>query len=330
MNTLNKTRAIIVIICISLSALLQAQKLSFNEMGEFKIMQFTDMHYSKDNPKSDTTLILIPKVLDAEKPDLVIFTGDIPIGSVEGWHDLTKFVIDRKIPFAITLGNHDHENGVTREEIAQIATSFPYNVNTINNLGGRVLNDVIPIYNNKKNLNVAALIYCFDSGAYSSIDGVGGYGWITTEQIEWYKKQSLHYTKQNNFKPLPALAYFHIPLPEYRTAFNNEKNIRYGVRQEDECPSELNSGMFLAMREMKDVMGTFVGHEHVNDYIVNYYDIALTYGHFSGWTTTYTPNPVINGVRVVLLKEDKREFDTWLHLLDGTIKYKVTYPTDFK
>ena len=68
----------------------------------------------------------------------------------------------------------------------------------------------------------------------------------------------------------------------------------------------------------------------MNDYIVNYYDIALAYGQFSGWTSTYTPKPVINGVRVVLLKEDKREFDTWLHLLDGTTKYKVTYPTDFK
>ena len=39
-----------------------------------------------------------------------------------------------------------------------------------------MLNDVLPVYNSKKNLNVAALIYCFDSGAYSTIDGVGGYG----------------------------------------------------------------------------------------------------------------------------------------------------------
>lgn len=330
MNNLNNAKALIVIIAISFSTLLQAQKLSFNEKGEFKIMQFTDMHYSKGNPKSDTTLILIPKMLDEEKPDLVIFTGDIVTGQVDGWDDITKFAIDRKIPFAITLGNHDHENGVTREEVAEKVISYPYNVNTINNIGGRVLNDAIPVYNHEKDLNVGALIYCFDSGAYSTIDGVSGYGWITTEQIEWYKKQSLRYTIKNNFEPLPALAYFHIPLPEYRTAFDNEKNIRYGVREEDECPSELNSGMFLAMREMKDVMGTFVGHDHVNDYIVKYHDIALAYGHFSGWTSTYTPKPVINGVRIVLLKEDQREFDTWLHLLDGTIKYKVTYPTDFK
>ena len=330
MKTFSCAKGVLVVIAFSLSALLHAQKLKKKKKGEFKIMQFTDMHYSKGNPKSDTTLILIPKMLDAERPDLVIFSGDIVTGSIEGWSDVTKFVIEREIPFAVTLGNHDHENGATREEISHLVTSFPYNVNSLNNMGGRVLNDVLQVYNSKKDLNVAALIYCFDSGAYSTIDGVGGYGWITTEQIDWYKKQSLHYTIQNNFKPLPALAYFHIPLPEYKTAFDDDKNTRFGVRLEDECPSELNSGMFLAMKEMKDVMGTFVGHDHVNDYIVNYYDIALAYGHFSGWTSTYTPKPVINGVRVVLLKEDKREFDTWLHLLDGTTKYKVTYPTDFK
>ena len=74
-------------------------------------------------------------------------------------------------------------------------------------------------------------------------------------------------------------------------------------------------------------MGVFVGHDHVNNYIVNYHDIALAYGKFSGWKTTYTPET--NGVRVVLLKEGKREFDSWLHLLDGTINYKVSYPSEF-
>ncbi len=88
-----------------------------------------------------------------------------------------------------------------------------------------------------------------------------------------------------------------------------------------------SSGMFLAMREMRDVMATFTGHDHVNNYIVNYYDIALAYGCFSGWRTTYTP--AMNGVRVVVLKENERAFDTWLHLLDGTIQDRVTYPAGF-
>lgn len=309
---------------------LHAQKLSFKKDGTFKIVQFTDMHYIHGNPKSDTTLLLISRMLDTEKPDMVVFSGDIVTGKPvrEGWDAITKFVIDRKIPFAVTLGNHDHEQGVTREEIAGFVTSYPYNLNTLSIPGvSGVMNDVIPVYGSEKHLNVSALVYCFDSGAYSTIGGVKGYGWITAGQIEWYKKQSLHYTLAHNFQPLPALAYFHIPLPEYRLAFNDEKNVRYGVRKEDECPPELNSGMFLTMREMGDIMATFAGHDHVNNYIVDYHGIALAYGHFSGWKTTYTPE--INGVRVVVLKEGKREFDSWLHQLDGTIRDKVSYPAGF-
>lgn len=306
---------------------LNAQKLSFKKDGTFKIVQFTDMHYKHGDPKSDTTLMLIPRILDTEKPDMVIFTGDIVTGAVqEGWDAITKFVIDRKIPFAVTLGNHDHEQGVTREEIADIVTSYPFNINRLSEIShGRVMDNVIPVYSSLKPLKEAALIYCFDTGAYSTIDGVGGYDWMTTKQIEWYREQSIHYTVKNNFHPLPALAYFHIPLPEYKLAFDDEKNIRYGERKEDECPPGLNSGMFFSMKEMGDIMGTFVGHDHVNDYIVNYHGIALTYGHFSGWKTTYTPE--INGARIVVLKEGKREFDTWLHQLDGNIKHKVSYPS---
>ena len=325
-----KRKWIFILLFSMITLVLNAQKLTFRKDGTFKIVQFTDMHYVKGNPQSDSTLLLISRVLDTEKPDMVLFTGDIVTGKPvrESWDNLTKFVIDRKIPFAVTLGNHDHEQGLTREEIARFITSYPYNLNTPSVPGVTgVMNDAIPIYSSENHLNSSAIIYCFDSGAYSTIKGIEGYGWITNDQIEWYKNQSLHYTIQNNFEPLPALAYFHIVLPEYKIAFNDEKNIRYGLKKEEECSPELNSGLFLSMREMRDVMGVFVGHDHVNNYIINYHDIALAYGKFSGWKTTYTPE--INGVRVVQLKEGKREFDSWIHELDGTIKYKVSYPADF-
>lgn len=307
-----------------------AQKLSFNEEGTFKIVQFTDMHYRHGDARSDTTLLLIDRILDAEKPNLVAFTGDIVTGPVkEGWDRITAPVIERGIPFIVTLGNHDHEYNVTRDGIAEIVTSYSYNLNKpFGASPDRVMDNVIPIYGSSKSLQEKALIYSFDTGDYSSMNGVSGYDWLTPEQVQWYREQSSFYTRKNNREPLPALAYFHIPLPEYQIAFDDDANKRYGVRKEDECGPKLNTGMFFAMKEMGDVMGTFVGHDHVNDYIVNYYGIGLAYGHFSGWKTTYTPE--INGVRVVVLKEDQREFDTWLHALDGSIRDKVTFPSGFQ
>lgn len=48
------------------------------------------------------------------------------------------------------------------------------------------------------------------------------------------KKQSLSFTIKNNMQLISALAFFHIPLPEYKIAFDNEKNVCYGVRLEQE------------------------------------------------------------------------------------------------
>jgi len=317
----------IISICISSS---YAQKLSFKEDGTLKIAQFTDTHYVHGDSKSDTTILNIKRVLDYENPDLVIFTGDIVTGRPvkEGWDAITALVIERKIPFAVTLGNHDDENGVTRSELEEIISSYPYNLNySTRTLFSGVMDNSIPVYGSDKDMQVKAVIYCFDSASYSTIDDVKGYGWINSDIIEQYKKQSLHYTLKNNYKPLPSLTYFHIPLPEYRYAYNDETNKRFGQRMEDECAPELNSGMFLAMKEMGDVMAVFTGHDHVNNYIVNYKGIALAYGQFSGWKTTYTPK--INGARIVVMKEDERKFDSWIRLLDGSVINSVTFPDNF-
>ncbi len=322
---------LLIIALLLLSVGGNAQKLVFNNDHTFKIVQFTDMHYEHGNPKSDTTLLAYKRVLDAEKPDLVVFTGDIVTAKPveEGWNAIAKFAIDREIPFAVTFGNHDDEHGVTRSELGRLITQYPYNVNTLREDGFEYnLNNVLQIYGSEHNMKTKANIYLIDSKAYSTMSGVGGYGWIPSETIDWYKKQSLQFTINNNMRPIPALAFFHIQLPEYKTAFDDEKNVRYGVRLEKECAPELNSGIFLAMKEMRDIFGVFTGHDHVNNYIVDYYDIALAYGCFSGWKTTYVAET--NGARVIVLKEGESEFNTWLRLLDGTIKYKVTYPKDFK
>ncbi len=68
----NQIMGLLVTLFALLPTSLHAQKLSFNEEGTFKIVQFTDMHYEHGNSKSDTTLLLLSRVLDAEKPDIVV------------------------------------------------------------------------------------------------------------------------------------------------------------------------------------------------------------------------------------------------------------------
>ena len=82
------------------------------------------------------------------------------------------------------------------------------------------LNNALHIYGSKKGMNIESIVYLFDSNSYSTLNGVGGYGWITSETIDWYKRQSLSFTINNNMQPIPSVAFFHIPLPEYGPVHN--------------------------------------------------------------------------------------------------------------
>ena len=85
--------------------------------------------------------------------------------------------------------------------------------------------------------------------------------------------------------------------------------------------------MFAAMLECGDVMGTFVGHDHYNDYIVNYYDIALVYGRAS--KIRNQKKPALGG-RVIVLKEGKRQFDTWIREGTGKKLDECAFPDSFQ
>jgi hypothetical protein len=98
--------------------------------GKFKIVQISDTHmvtgvgvckdaidaHGKNLPESEAdplTVDFIGKILDVEKPDLVILTGD------QLHHDISDSqsalfkvvapIIERSIPFAAVFGNHDSE-----------------------------------------------------------------------------------------------------------------------------------------------------------------------------------------------------------------------------
>ena len=60
----------------------QKTELQFNSNNTFKIIQFTDTHFYEGGKRSPEVLENIKAVMDAEKPDLVVLTGDIVTGNV--------------------------------------------------------------------------------------------------------------------------------------------------------------------------------------------------------------------------------------------------------
>lgn len=306
---------------------LPAQEISlqFNEDLSFKIAQFTDTHFYKGGPRSQEVLDNIRVVMEAEKPDLVILTGDIVTGkpTIESWEILTDLLISFQVPYAVTFGNHEDEAEASRWGLLEYLSDRPYCL--ISDDGGDEVkgygNYLLPVYNRKG--NAEKLIYCMDSRSYSLAKdrGVEGYGWFDRSQISWFAEKNQAWLAKN--PEVQSLLFFHIPLPEYSQAFDHGE-FRKGVRMEEECSPKINTGMFSELVLQGNVLGTFVGHDHNNNYVAQLYNIALCYGYFSGGNS-YGDLP-LNGARIILLEENKQTFTTWLRRIDGKILYKLELP----
>ena len=147
------------------------------------------------------------------------------------------------------------------------------------------------------------------------MEGIDGYDWFRPEQVAWLRDRCTARRTANGGRAVPSLAFFHIVLPEYLAAWRNPSNTHIGRAAEAECPGALNTGMFAAMIETGSVAGTFVGHDHDIDYLVAEKGVCLGYGRFSGDNTTY--NNLRPGVRLLLLTEGERGFETWIREDDG-------------
>ena len=79
----------------------QFPDLKFNSNGKFKILQLTDTHYVSGDPRSERALKNVAEMLDTERPDLVIHTGDVIFGKpAEGQGDRVMEMEKRHRKFA--------------------------------------------------------------------------------------------------------------------------------------------------------------------------------------------------------------------------------------
>lgn len=297
--------------------------LHFNENGKFKIVQFTDLHWKNGDEHDMQTRSLMELVLQEERPDLVVFTGDVIysescIDPLQSMREAISTADQSGIPWAVVLGNHDAEKNVTREELLHVLTE--YDIGLTGHTPGVSGFGNYSLTVTGKDESDAAVLYFLDSGDYPKLPHVEGYDWISRDQIDWYLSEANAFKEKNSGQPLPSLAFFHIPLQEYYTAW--ERQVCYGNKFENICCSQINSGLFGAMVEMGDVIGTFVGHDHINDYYGSMLGIRLCYGRATGYNT-YGKDGFPRGARVIELTEGERKFESWLRLDDGSVDLQL-------
>jgi len=292
------------------------ETLRFGPDGRFRIVQLTDTHFRDGDEADRRTAALIEAVLDEERPDLVVLTGDV----VEGEHAADPawawgLAVDpmeaRGVPWAAVLGNHDDEGALDREALMAVQRRFPMCLSEtgLEHVSG-VGNFVLEVGSSRGD-GPAAHLYFLDTHAYTTT-GAGDYAWLDHDQVTWYREAAAARAAGG---PRPALAFFHIPLPEYETAWLEGYDVR-GTHGTAVCCPTINSGMFAAFHERGEVLGAFCGHDHKNDFDATLYGTRLCYGRVTGFGG-YAAGRHPRGARVIELAEGERRFQTWLRLDGG-------------
>lgn len=270
----------------------------------FKILHLTDIHlggslYSFG--KDIKALKACYAEIEHTKPDLVIVTGDLcfPLGVMSmslnnsaPVNQFAAFMRNTGVPWAFTYGNHDTESLATLSQGELDAVFKKLSYKTSGNLlypyiqpdiSGRG-NQLIEV--RKSDGSLITALFLIDSNAYTG-EGINVYDYIHDDQVEWYA-QEVERLKDEAGGWINSLVFFHIPLQQYRTAYelyeagSNEVRYFYGENNEKMinkvCCSDYPSGLFNKMVELGSTTGTFCGHDHYNNMSLEYKGIRLTYG----------------------------------------------------
>lgn len=280
----------------------------FKTDRELKTVNLTDIHlgggwlsYKKDR----MALNAVASMITAEKPDLVIVTGDIgyPVpfssGTLNNMYPVKLFTALMEklgVYYTVTLGNHDSEaySYYSREKIgyAYENPSLEYSLfmsgpEEVDGIG----NQVIRIENSEGKLIQA--LFLVDSHSYTGGDIFGifwKYDNIHENQIEWYKMKVLEMQKEN--PEVKSLMFMHIPLVEFRDAYNEflangEKDtseIKYISGEVHEKDPYVFCGigeddMFETIQQLGSTKAILFGHDHKNNLALNYKGIEMYYNY---------------------------------------------------
>lgn len=310
-------------------------KLRFDEKGEFKIMMLSDLHMYGDG-LSAATRENICLLVEHEHPDLVILNGDnVADTSVQNEGDLrhllkglTDYLESEGIYWIHVYGNHDGETRLPVVQQQRVYESYDHCLSKRGDVGRCGLgNYVLPLYGARDD-EIKFVIWALNSGDYLSEEdrealfpdgkmpfpgnGSPKYDYIHSEQIEWYEEIADLLKSQNDGEAVPGLMAFHIPLQEMYAAWINRDGLEWtGQKGGDVGSSGYNPGFFEVLRRRGDVKAVVNGHDHTNDFMVNYGGIKLCYCSTVSTNTHHDPN--ILGTRLFVIREsDPTDVETYM------------------
>lgn len=313
--------------------------LRFRPDGTFRILLFGDLHETVDyaeSPAFRDMQKLMNAALDRYQPDLCVLLGDNctvtwkedPAGFAAMVRAVCAPMIDRGIPFASVMGNHEHDPGCD-DAVVETYMQLP---------GCLMRNDAPEITGaaNYKELIYDAqgktpqfCLWFLDSNNCYPDRAVSHYDIVYPDQIAWFERESAALRAANGGQPLPSFVFQHTPVPEeYRLlrkakwwelpvsvkGYNTRSHTRFMLRKgcegylgEGPCAPDIDDGQFDSWKRVGGVRGAFFGHDHLNDFS------GFTDGIFLAQHKTAGFRAYTDGCRscVRLLTLDQRDLSTF-------------------
>ncbi|KAJ4389505.1 Phosphatase dcr2 [Gnomoniopsis smithogilvyi] len=324
------------------------------ENGKFKIMQVSDMHLSTgvgvcrdempehpDGVRCEAdprTLDFVTRVLEDEKPDLIVLSGDQINGDTapDAQSAIFKYAqlfIKHKVPYISIFGNHDDEGAagaaLSRANQMALVETLPYSLSKSgpDDIDG-VGNYYVEVLGKGSAKHSAVTVYMLDSHSYSPNERrFKGYDWIKKSQIDWFRQTAQGLKKKHKEYTHVHLdiAFIHIPLPEYR----DWDQVLVGEAREGVTAPTYNSGFRDALVEQGVVMVS-CGHDHANEYCALSTDestkkpaLWMCYAGGSGFGGYGGYGGFHRKIRIFDLDLNDGRISTWKRVEWGDIKQKL-------
>ncbi len=281
---------------------------TFTTDKDFKVMQLTDIHIGgwMSLGKDAKALNAVAAMITAEKPDLVVVTGDIayPVpfqagtfNNLSGAKIFAALMEKLGVYWTVTLGNHDSEiySYYNREKISNFYANsgFKYCLyqpgpEDVDGYGNHSIN----VKNSAGKITQS--IFMLDSQAYTKDDPLG-FRWlydnVHENQVKWYE-QTVKQINTDNGEPVKSIMFMHIPMTELKdtwfeyadNGYKDTENVKllYGVAGEKDDIVYCGVGedrLFETMLELDSTKGVFFGHDHKNNFAAKYKGIQLSYSY---------------------------------------------------
>lgn len=279
---------------------------------DYRILQLTDTHLGdKDNLEEHFKFMDL--TIKESNPDLIVVTGDLfTFASRTTAKRFFKFLDSYGAKWTVVFGNHDE----------QCYFSVDWVTNLLNNYGSNcvykdIQDDAIQgngnfAINLMKGEGIFEQLILMDSNRYYFGDYFG-YDCFKEEQIEWYSNLIDYTTKQNGGTIVPSLMFYHIPLPEINDAYDKAKAgdasahfVYEGQKNENACPPDHDYHFFDTIVKKGSTTGMYFGHDHINDFIVNYTvdGRSIDFGYGIKATDRIYYKEDMMGGRTIVLKDD--------------------------